>query len=236
VAAVEASSDMALAAGLHRDSDVAAVLQAERPQVLIDFTVPPAAVAHARAALAEGVAPVVGTTGIGVEEVDELERTCRERGLGGCVIPNFAIGAVLLSHFAAMAAPYFDDVEIEERHHSAKLDSPSGTALATARAVAKARQAAGAQSGAPASQGPGRGQLVEGVPVHSLRLSGVLAEQEAVLSSAGQTLSLIHRTTSRSCYGPGLLQAIRAVLRHRRFYRSLVEVLELEGEQRSAGA
>ena len=155
---------------------------------MVDFTAPGAVVANVRRAIAAGVPCVVGTTGWDPAEVDAEARAA---GVPVFVAPNFAIGAVLMMRFAREAAPHFEAAEIIELHHATKLDAPSGTAKATAGAMA------------PAGGGA--------VPIHSVRLPGLVAHQEVILGGAGETLTIRHDTTSRDAFGPGVLLALSKV-------------------------
>ncbi|HEV3232184.1 MAG TPA: 4-hydroxy-tetrahydrodipicolinate reductase, partial [Candidatus Dormibacteraeota bacterium] len=142
---------------------------------------------------------------------------------------NFALGAVLMVRLAEIASPYFDAVEVVEAHADTKLDAPSGTALHTADRLAAARTGRGFAHNDPekTTLAGARGGERGGVGVHSLRLPGLVADQEVVFGALGQTLTIAHRTTSRECYMPGVLATVRAVARSRRFYHSLDEVLGL---------
>lgn len=155
-----------------------------------------------------GMAAVVGTSGFTPERLDRLRSEWGD-GLPCLVVPNFSIGAVLMMRFAAQAAPYFEAVEVVERHHSDKPDAPSGTALATAIGVA----AAGGSSAERSEElAPGaRGASVEGVRVHALRLPGLISQQEVALSNPGEVLSIEHLSTSYQSFAAGALTAIRAV-------------------------
>ncbi|MEA2647059.1 MAG: 4-hydroxy-tetrahydrodipicolinate reductase [Chloroflexota bacterium] len=227
VAAVAAEPDMAVAAEVDLDDDIAAAL-ASGARVMVDFTAPDAALGNARAALAAGVAPIVGTTGMAAGAVDELAAAAAGAGLGGAVIPNFAIGAVLMMRLAEIAGPYFEAVEVVEAHHAQKLDAPSGTALATARRLAAARATpfAYARPEKVTLEGT-RGGEEGSVGVHSIRLPGLVADQEIIFGAAGQTMTIAHRTTGREAFMPGVLATIRAVNDTGRFYRALDEVLGL---------
>ena len=150
----------------------------------VDFTTPAAVAGNVRRALAAGVPCVVGTTGLGEEALGELDTTARERGLALFVAPNFAIGAVLMMRFAGEAARHMPHAEIVELHHETKLDAPSGTAKATAA------------------------RLGGDIPIHSVRLPGLVAHQEVILGAAGQTLTIRHDTTSREAFVPGVLLAL----------------------------
>ncbi|MFY9614831.1 MAG: 4-hydroxy-tetrahydrodipicolinate reductase [Candidatus Dormiibacterota bacterium] len=226
VAAVEAEPDMHLAGAVDLDDDLIEALA--RGNVMVDFTAPNAAFDNAQAAIAAGVAPVVGTTGMSGDQVDELAASADRAQTGGAVIPNFAIGAVLMMRLAEIAAPYFDAVEVIEAHHATKLDAPSGTALSTARRLGAARRQPFAYSRPEkVTLDHTRGGEEGAVGVHSLRLPGLVADQEILFGAQGQTLSIAHRTTSREAFMPGVLATVRAVLRERRFFRSLDDVLGL---------
>jgi 4-hydroxy-tetrahydrodipicolinate reductase len=227
VSAVEAEPDLRLAAAIDLDDDLHAALGGA--DVMVDFTAPDAAFDNAQAAIAAGVAPVVGTTGMSAEQVDELRHHAERAEVGGAVIPNFAIGAVLMMRLAEIAAPYFEAAEVVEAHHATKLDAPSGTALATARRLAAARDNRFAYSRPEKVTLDGtRGGEEGGVGVHSLRLPGLVADQEVVFGALGQTLTIAHRTTSREAFIPGVFATVRAVVENRRFYHSLDEVLGLD--------
>ncbi|MFN2462568.1 MAG: 4-hydroxy-tetrahydrodipicolinate reductase [Candidatus Dormibacteria bacterium] len=223
-AAVNGAAGMAVSAEVDLNDDLQTALSGAH--VMVDFTAPRSALANARMALAAGVAPVVGTTGLSQAEVDSL--AAAGEGIGGAVIPNFAIGAVLMMRLAETAAPYFDAVEIIEGHSQAKLDAPSGTAVATARRLAAARAEPFAYTRPEKVViNHARGGVQDSIAVHSLRLPGLVADQEVVFGALGQTLSLAHRTTSREAFMPGVLATIHRVAETRRFYRSLDEVLGL---------
>jgi 4-hydroxy-tetrahydrodipicolinate reductase len=193
--------------------------------VVVDFTIAEATMPAVRTAAKHGVNIVIGTTGLTAEDIDEIKRLSAARKIGVVVAPNFALGAVLMIHLAKVAARYFDFAEIIELHHHLKADSPSGTALATAKAMAQAK-------GKPFSIPQGkasdsRGGQVEGVTIHSVRLPGLLAHQEVLLGVAGQTLSIRHDTISRQCYMPGVMLAIREVGKHKGLIYGLDSLLGL---------
>ena len=188
--AVEGAPDMELVARADPalDTTLAQALKAG-PDVLVDFTVPTTALANAREAVAAGVHAVIGTTGFDVAELDAL----RGAKANVFVAPNFAIGAVLMMQFAAQAARHMARAEIIELHHDRKLDKPSGTA---ARTAALMRDAA-----------PGAYE----VPIHSVRLPGLVAHQEVILGDVGQTLTIRHDSIDRESFMPGVLLAVRKV-------------------------
>jgi len=194
-------------------SDLEAILSRSRPDVMVDFTIAKATMPAARLAASAGVNLVIGTTGLSPSDVDEIGRLCRESDVGAVVAPNFSLGAVLMIQMARLAARYFDYAEVIEMHHEGKADAPSGTALATARAMAEAR-------GKPfrypklekESLSGTRGGQVEGVSLHSVRLPGLLAHQEVILGAMGQTLTIRHDSISRESFMPGVIMAIKRVV------------------------
>ncbi len=229
-AALQTMADIEYVGGVSRGDDLAAFLHEKRPRAFVDFTRPPEALHNALAAVAAGASPVVGTTGIPADGIDKLETACKDKGLGGIVAPNFAIGAVLMMHLADIAAPHFDAVEVIEMHHAAKLDAPSGTALSTARRLAARRGDKPFSHKKPEKEtlAGTRGGEEGNVAVHSIRLPGFVADQEVIFGLPGQTLTITHRTTSREAYVPGVLLAIRQVTSGKRFYRGLDELLGLD--------
>jgi 4-hydroxy-tetrahydrodipicolinate reductase len=216
--------------GVEIGDDLAKFLHEMRPRAFVDFTKPSEALHNALAAVAAGASPVVGTTGLPADAVDKLETACKGKGLGGIIAPNFAIGAVMMMHLADIAAPHFDAAEVIEMHHATKLDAPSGTALSTAkRLAAKRRDRPFSHQKAEKETLAGtRGGEEGGVSVHSVRLPGFLADQEVIFGLPGQTLTIIHRTTSREAYIPGVLLAIEKVTAGPRFYRGLDQLLGLD--------
>jgi 4-hydroxy-tetrahydrodipicolinate reductase len=196
---------------------------------MVDFTVPEGAMHHARVAFRHGLSPVVGTTGLSSENLRELKELSSATGRGAVVAPNFALGAVLMIHLARIAAPFFDYAEIIELHHEGKADAPSGTALTTAQAMARAKGKP-FQYKTPSKEtlAGTRGGTLEGIGIHSVRLPGLVAHQEVLLGTLGQTLSIRHDTTSRESFMPGLLLAIKEVVKQDRFIYGLDELLGLK--------
>ncbi|HET6794660.1 MAG TPA: 4-hydroxy-tetrahydrodipicolinate reductase [Acidimicrobiales bacterium] len=201
----------------------AAALAGAGAQVAVDFTVAEAARANLAWCAANGVHAVVGTSGLGPADIEELGRLFADGAGGGdagpnCVVAaNFAIGAVLMMRFAAMAAPYFETAEVIELHHDGKIDAPSGTSLETVRLMAEARSSAGSGDFGP---DPTRSLVVEGargasgqagIHVHSLRLRGMVAHQEVLLGTTGQTLLLRHDSYDRTSFMPGVVLAVKKV-------------------------
>jgi 4-hydroxy-tetrahydrodipicolinate reductase len=187
-------------------------LAAAGAEVAVDFTTPDAVMPNIRWLAEHGIHAVVGTTGIGPEQLEEIrELASRRRGPNAVVAPNFAIGAVLMQRFAEAAAPFYPAVEIVELHHEGKLDAPSGTAAATARRVASAGSAGERVSPASESVGGVRGGDVAGVRIHSVRLPGLVAHQEVIFGGEGETLTIRHDSTNRTSFMTGVILAVKAV-------------------------
>lgn len=208
-AAVSAAADLALVAQVEAGEPRDDLRSAE---VAVDFTTPAAVLENVRWCAEAGVHVVVGTSGWDRERLDEVAALAAAHPRWGVVIaPNFGLGAVLMMRFAEQAARYFDSVEIIELHHPGKLDAPSGTASRTAELIAAARR--GAAPDATVSALPGaRGASVFGVPVHSVRVLGLVAHQEVLFGGPGELLSLRHDSLDRSSFMPGVLLAVRAVV------------------------
>jgi 4-hydroxy-tetrahydrodipicolinate reductase len=175
---------------------------------MVDFTVAKAAEANIKMAISRKVRFVVGTTGMSASTMESIMNEAAQAGVGGAVVPNFALGAVLMMRFAREASRYFPDCEIVELHHDGKVDFPSGTAKATAHEVASGRGDAVSRRGL---DGGIRGVEVEGVPIHSVRLPGLVAHQEVIFGGPGQTLTVRHDSLGRDSFMPGVLLAVRKV-------------------------
>jgi 4-hydroxy-tetrahydrodipicolinate reductase len=214
VRAISAANDLSLVAELgsvdplDRLVDVAA-------EVVVDFTVPSAVMGNLEFCVRHGIPAVVGTTGFDDERLATLRSWLSNApSVGVLVAPNFGIGAVLMMRFAEQAARFFESVEIIELHHPGKADAPSGTARRTAELLAGARRAADRPAAPDATRDalPGaRGAVVEGIPVHSVRLRGLVAHQEVLLGGSGETLTLRHDSYDRASFMPGVLLAIRRI-------------------------
>ncbi len=194
-----------LKSGIRVAGDVES-MAASGVEVMVDFTTADAARENVGFALSRGISCVVGTTGFSPGDLAAFDRLAREGEVGCLLAPNFAIGAVLMMDFARRASRFMEGCEVVEMHHAAKLDSPSGTALATAALIA----AEGMEGGAGSDAGA-RGMEVAGVRVHSLRLPGAVAHQEVVFGATGQTLTIRHDSYNRSSFMPGVIMAVRRV-------------------------
>lgn len=214
VRAVAGCPDLEVAAEIDQGDDPGVLVRAG-VAVAVDFTHPDSVMDNLEHCIAAGIHTVVGTTGFDGERLNRVRAWLAAKpGTGSVIAANFGLGAVLMARFAEMAAPYFESVEVVELHHPDKVDAPSGTAVTTAERIGRAREDAGlnAQPDATAKQLPGaRGALVAGVPVHSVRLRGLVAHQEVLLGSPGETLTIRHDAFDRVSFMPGVLLAIRAV-------------------------
>jgi 4-hydroxy-tetrahydrodipicolinate reductase len=179
--------------------------------VAVDFTHPSAVLENIRWCLANGVHVVVGTTGLTPGDLDEVRALAGGADANCVIAPNFALGAVLLLRFAAEAARFFDAAEVIELHHDGKADAPSGTALATARAIGAAHAGDWSAPDAIGADPSSRGAEIEGVRVHAVRLPGLVAHQEVLFGGPGQVLTLRHDAMDRTAFMPGVLLAVRSV-------------------------
>ena len=195
--------------------------------VMVDFTHPDSVYENVRSAIAYGVRPVVGTTGLSEQQINELSQFADKSSIGCLIIPNFSIGMVLLQQAAIQASRYFDHVEIIELHHNQKADAPSGTAVQTAQMLAEVGKTYNPQLVKETEKLPGsRGGLAaENIRIHSVRLPGLMAHQEVIFGGAGQIYTLRHDTSDRSCYMPGVLLAIRKVLTLKSLVYGLEKIL-----------
>jgi 4-hydroxy-tetrahydrodipicolinate reductase len=212
-------------------SDLQSILvlatQEKTQGVMVDFTHPDSVYENTRAAIAYGVRPVVGTTGLSSEQIDDLADFADKASTGALVIPNFCIGVVLLQQAAIQAAKYFESVEIIELHHNQKADAPSGTAIKTAQMLAELGKQYNPQLVEEKETITGaRGALAdENIRIHSIRLPGLIAHQEVIFGAAGQIYTLRHDTMDRACYMPGVLLSIRKVTELKSLVYGLEKIL-----------
>ncbi|MBD1222593.1 4-hydroxy-tetrahydrodipicolinate reductase [Virgibacillus halodenitrificans] len=194
--------------------------------VFIDLTIPESGYLHTKSALNHNMRPVVGTTGFTTEQIEELSELAKEKGLGCLIAPNFAIGAVLMMKFSQMAAKYFSDVEIIEKHHDNKLDAPSGTAIKTAELIKETRdlKRQGHPNESETIQGA-RGAVTDGMHIHSVRLPGLVAHQEVMFGSAGQTLTIKHDSINRESFMEGIKLGIENVMERKELVYGLENLL-----------
>ncbi|WP_250125670.1 4-hydroxy-tetrahydrodipicolinate reductase [Chroococcidiopsis sp. CCMEE 29] len=201
--------------------------QERQPGVMVDFTHPSTVYDNIRSAIAYGIRPVVGTTGLSPDQIQDLAEFADKASTGCLIIPNFSIGMVLLQQAAIQASQYFDHVEIIELHHNQKADAPSGTAIQTAQMLTEMGKTYNPAVVEETEKLPGaRGGLAEeGIRIHSIRLPGLIAHQEVIFGAAGQIYTLRHDTSDRACYMPGVLLAIRKVLQLKSLVYGLEKIL-----------
>jgi 4-hydroxy-tetrahydrodipicolinate reductase len=215
IKAVTEAADLELVAALDL-GDSLETLKSAGAQVVVDFTTPDSVMANLEFLAKNGIHAVVGTTGFDAARIATLEKLIAANpSVGILIAPNFAIGAVLMMEFATKAAKYFESAEIIELHHPNKVDAPSGTASRTAELMSKARKEAGlgAMPDATTTSLDGaRGATVGDIPVHSVRLRGLIAHQEVLLGGLGETLTIRHDSLDRAGFMPGVLLGVRKVV------------------------
>ena len=215
VKAVTDAADLELVAALDL-GDSLDQLKASGAQVVVDFTTPDSVMANLEFLISNGINTVVGTTGFDAGRISKLEKMiAASPKVGVLIAPNFAIGAVLMMEFATKAAKYFESAEIIELHHPNKVDAPSGTASRTAELMSKARKEAGMSAMPDAtstSLDGARGASVGDIPVHSVRLRGLIAHQEVLLGGLGETLTIRHDSLDRAGFMPGVLLGVRKII------------------------
>jgi len=231
VATITAAADLELVAALDLGDSIE-TLKKSGAEVVVDFTHPDSVMANLEYAINNGINVVVGTTGFDSAKLAKVkELLANNPKVGALIAPNFGLGAVLMMQFAAQAAKHFESVEIIELHHPNKADAPSGTATRTAELITDARKVANRppMPDATTSALPGaRGAKVGDVPIHSVRLRGLVAHQEVVLGDQGETLSIRHDSIDRTGFMPGVLLGIRKVGSHPGLTFGLEKFLDLE--------
>lgn len=192
-------------------TDLDELLQRVKPDVMVDFTNAAVSLEAATIAAARSINLVLGASGYSQEQLAQLDALAHDKSIGIIVAPNFALGAVVLKRLAEQAAPYFDYVDIVEAHHEAKIDSPSGFALALARSLGESKSFSRNQ---PEKEHipNARGAEHNGVSIHSIRMPGRSAHHEVIFGAAGQTVTLRHDTLGRDCYMPGVIRCIQEVV------------------------
>ena len=216
VTAVNAAPDLELVAALDLGDSLDALVTNEA-QVVVDFTTPDSVMVNLEFLISHNIHAVIGTTGFDETRIAKIKSLLQNSTSGVLIAPNFAIGAVLMMEFAAKAARYFESAEIIELHHPNKVDAPSGTAARTAELMSLARkeaQLAPAPDATTTSLEGARGATVGSIPVHSVRLRGLIAHQEVLLGGIGETLTIRHDSLDRVGFMPGVLLGIRKVALH----------------------
>lgn len=208
-------------------TDIDRCLSDIEADVFVDFTTPEAGRIHTEKAIRYGVRPVVGTSGLSMEDIERFRAMAEEKRLGAIVAPNFAIGAVLMMKFSQMAARYFQDVEIIELHHDQKRDAPSGTAIKTAELIRAVRERK--RQGHPEEKeliDGARGADVDGFRIHSVRLPGLIAHQQVLFGSSGELLTIRHDSFDRKSFMSGVRYAIETVMKLETLVYGLENLLE----------
>jgi 4-hydroxy-tetrahydrodipicolinate reductase len=215
VDAVKAADDLTFTAGVDAGDELS-LLTDSRTEVVVDFTHPSVVMDNLHFLIEAGINAVVGTTGFTDDRIAQVEEWLAGKpDVAVLIAPNFAIGAVLSMQFAKQAARFFESVEVIELHHPHKADAPSGTAARTARLIAEARKGLPPNPDATSTGLDGaRGADVDGIPVHSIRLAGLVAHQEILFGTQGETLTIRHDSLDRTSFVPGVLLGVRNVADH----------------------
>ncbi len=223
--AIAADPELELVATAGSQDELQQVIMQSKPQVVIDLTTAIAVYENTKTILATGCYPVIGTSGLASQEIANLQQLAAEKKLGGIIVPNFSMGAVLMMKLAAQVAPFFSQIEIIEQHHEKKVDAPSGTAIRTAELIAQHRLDRIPLDLKETLPGA-RGANCCNIPIHALRLPGVVAKQQVIFGTQGETLTLEHQTIDRQAFMPGLLFACKRVLQLTQLVYGLEEILD----------
>lgn len=208
-----------------RDYDLAKAIEDSKAAIVIDFTTPDCVFANTMTIIKSKARPVIGTTGLTPQQVKQLQDECEKEHHGGIIAPNFSIGAVLMMKFAKEIIKYMPQAEIIEMHHDQKLDSPSGTAMRTAEILAEAIELAPLKESKETVKGA-RGANYRGVPIHAIRLPGLLAHQQIIFGELGETLTLRHDSIDRQCFVPGIELACKKVMSLNHLVYGLENILD----------
>ncbi len=228
--ALEAHPDFDLVAQLGRHDDLFATIKSKQAQIVVDLTRADSVYQNTCRIIEAGAHPIIGTSGLLPEQVEALKKQCQEKELGGIIVPNFSLGALLMMRFAAEAAQYFPEVEIIEAHHPQKQDAPSGTAVKTAELIANHRKTSPSEANCSELLTGARGANHQGIHIHALRLPGVLAQQQVIFGGPGETLSIVHNSIDRGCFMPGLIFACQKVLQLKALYYGLENLMQISSD------
>jgi len=207
-AAIENEPNLTLIAGTDESDDLAAKIKETKADVVVDFTVPQSIYNTTQSIIAAGVRPVIGTTGLSMEQVKSLQQACKDKKLGGIIAPNFSIGAILMMRYAKDAARYFPEVEIIEMHHQQKIDAPSGTAIKTAQMIRESQP----DKSNERHKDRARGDSEHGLSIHSVRLPGLFSTQSVIFGGEGELLTIRHDGLDRKSIMPGVILACHKVM------------------------
>ena len=220
---IATQSDFKLVAGIGREDNLAKSIQSTHSDVVVDFTTPKSVFKNTEIIIQFGARPVIGTTGLTLEQIETLDKQCRAKKLGGVIAPNFALGAVLMMKYAKDAARYFPDTTIIEMHHPQKIDAPSGTAIKTAQMMSES------QSHLRTTTDKTHEDCVRGdkhnIVIHSIRLPGLFSHQSVIFGGNGEILTIRHDSIDRNCAIPGIFLACRKVMELNQLIYGLENVL-----------
>ena len=232
IKAVNAADDMNLVASVDINngqfSSIKEAKEANKIDILIDFTQPASIYENALFCLNNGISIVIGTTGLKDDQIEELEELSKKNNLGCLIAPNFSTGAVLMMMFAKMASKYFKNAEIIELHHNQKKDAPSGTAVKTALMMSEENESF-INGNCPEKEtlvGARGAEAYNNIHIHSVRLPGYIASQEVLFGSSGQILTIRHDSMNRECYMPGVIMAVRYINENKRFVYGLENIMD----------
>lgn len=197
---------------LTKQDNLAQAIRDTDAQVVVELTRADCVYHNSVTIISSGARPVIGSSGLLDSQIEKLTTLCTAKNLGGIIVPNFSISAVLMMMFAAKASAYMSEVEIIEAHHQHKLDAPSGTALKTAQMIAQARKNPKNALSLKELIPNARGASYQDINIHSIRLPGVLARQQVLFGSVGETLSITHDSIDRACFMPGVVLACQQVM------------------------
>ena len=209
VESIAAQSDLQLVAQTGRQDNLANTIKKHHADVVIDLTTPKTIFEQTQTIIANNARPVIGTTGLTLDQVEILKKQCDEKSLGGIIAPNFSLTAVLMMRYAQDAAKYFPDAEIIEMHHQHKIDAPSGTAIKTAKLMNEARHTV---ADSQPHQGLSRGEQFHGVTIHAVRLPGIVASQSVIFGGLDETLTIRQDSITRKSFMPGIFLSCRKVM------------------------
>lgn len=223
--AIAQHEKLSLVASTSKTDDLQQAIQQSQAQVVVDFTHPQAVFANAQTIIAARARPVIGTSGLQLTQIANLKAQCAKIKLGGIIAPNFSLSAVLMMKYAQAIAKYIPEVEIIEYHHQHKADSPSATALYAAEMLTQARDAQPKQTTTHETIPGARGANYQGIPIHAIRLPGLMAHLQIMFGNAGETLTLQHDTIDRAAYMPGVCLACEKVMELHEMVYGLEHVL-----------
>ncbi len=225
VKTIEAEPDFNLVGQTGREYDLKKSIHDSKAQIVIDFTTADAVYENCLAIIEASARPVIGTSGLKQEQINSLRERSQQLKIGGIIAPNFSVGAVLMMKYAQQIAHYMPQVEIIEFHHDQKADSPSGTAIRTAEMIAEAQLVNQTKRGSRETVPGARGANYKNIPIHAIRLPGLLAHQEIIFGNLGETLTLRHDSIDRQCFMPGVILACKKVMGLQHLVYGLEEIL-----------